>query len=71
MSYLKPCPCGDTPDILYISDAGQGGKWATASGDCCGSWEFEFRTSYNPLDSDVCMADAIRVWNDLPRGWID
>ena len=66
---LKICPCGKIPEMLYISDAGQGGKWAEATH--CGDWVTEFRTSYTALDSDECMEYAIQAWNDLDRGAID
>ena len=67
MSELKPCPCGKTPKTLYISDAGQGGKWAYMAGDCCGDWEHEFRTAYLPLDSDELYGQAVIEWNLLAR----
>ena len=66
---LKPCPCGKTPEKLYISDAGQGSKWALVSGGCCGEWSIEFRTSYEALDSDKCMEYAVQSWNETERGW--
>ena len=64
---LKPCPCGNTPPELYITDAGQGGKWALVAGACCGEWHIEFRTSYDPIDSPKCMESAIDAWNRAPR----
>lgn len=64
---LLPCPCGKIPTRLYVSDAGQGGKWANVSGDCCGEWTIEFRTGYNALDSAECMEFAIMDWNSAPR----
>ena len=64
---LLPCPCGKTPEKLYIHDTGQGGKWANVNGDCCGVWEIEFRTDYLDYQSDECMALAITAWNDAPR----
>ena len=67
MSDLKKCPCGKVPERLIITDAGQGGKWAYAYGDCCSTWEIEFRTGYYALDSDECMRAAIAFWNDAPR----
>ena len=67
---LKKCQCGKTPKHLDITDAGQGGKWANASGDCCGEWTVEFRTGYHALDSKECMERAIEYWNDAPR-WDD
>ncbi len=64
---IKPCPCGRTPEKLYIHDTGQGGKWANVSGDCCGEWEIEFRTGYHDYGSDECMTLAITAWNEAPR----
>jgi len=69
MSDIKQCPCGKTPEKLYISDAGQGGKWAWVSGCCCGEWSIEFRTNYAALDSDECMKSAIQGWNETERFW--
>ena len=68
MSELKKCPCGKTPIELWITDAGQGGKWANVEGGCCGEWMIEFRTQYNDLKSGECMKLAIEAWNDAPRG---
>ena len=69
MSKLKRCPCGEIPTTLILADNGQGGKWATASGDCCNEWSIEFRTYYAELDSDDCMDTAIEAWNNTPRGF--
>lgn len=65
---LKQCPCGETPEILCITDTGQGGKWAMACCDKCGEWNIEFRTQYFALDSDECYELAVKDWNDAPRG---
>lgn len=67
MDELKPCPCGKTPTRLHVTDAGQGGKWAWATGDCCGEWHLEFRTDYEPLGSDECADYAIERWNRAER----
>jgi len=64
---LKPCPCGKVPTELNITDAGQGGKWAYACGDCCGEWNVEFRTQYLDLDSEACKRIARDEWNGAPR----
>jgi hypothetical protein len=64
---LAACPCGKTPQELSITDAGQGGKWANVSGNCCGEWMIEFRTNYENLDSDKCKALAVEAWNAAPR----
>lgn len=67
---LKPCPCGEIPNELYVTDAGQGGKWAYVYGDCCSTWEIEFRTEYNALDSKECMKLATGAWNEAPRSMV-
>jgi len=64
---IKPCPCGETPDGLCITDAGQGGKWANVAGNCCGEWMIEFRTQYFAQDSDECMKLAREAWNETKR----
>jgi len=64
---LAACPCGKIPPSLCITDAGQGSKWANASGNCCNDWYVEFRTQYYALDSAECMALAIEAWNEAPR----
>lgn len=64
---LAACPCGKTPDTLIITDAGQGGKWAMVCGNCCGDWMIEFRTGYNPLESDECERLARDAWNAARR----
>lgn len=64
---LLACPCGKVPTELGIADANQGGKWAFVHGDCCGEWMIEFRTDYNPLESDECKRLAREAWNSAPR----
>lgn len=64
---LKPCPCGAVPTDLSIIDNGQGGKWASATGNCCGEWSIEFRTKFAALDSDKCKELARKAWNLAPR----
>ena len=67
MEELKPCPCGKVPTKVFATDAGQGGKWANVSGDCCGEWSIEFRTQYAALGSSECMNLAVEAWNEAPR----
>ena len=67
MKKLAICPCGQIPKKLFITDNGQGMKWASVYGSCCGEWEIEFRTHYKPFDSDECMELAIDAWNDATR----
>jgi hypothetical protein len=62
---LKPCPCGQTPSKLHISDTGQGGKYADVFGDCCGDWKIEFRQQYTT--GDEAMGLAITAWNIATR----
>ena len=66
---LKKCPCGKTPTKLYICDAGQGGKWAYVYGDCCNTWEIEFRSQYKDINSEECYAFAVEAWNEASRGF--
>lgn len=68
---IKPCPCGETPKELGLNYNGQGSKWATAVGTCCGEWEVEFRTGYEALDSEKCMEYALEAWNRAPRAELD
>ena len=64
---LKPCPCGETPEELHVSDEA-GCKHAFVTGSCCGEWIVEFRTiNYNPHSSDSMQA-AIKSWNETKRG---
>lgn len=65
MQNLKPCPCGIVPENLLIADNGV--KWAYVYGDCCSNWEVEFRTGYNPIESDECKSLALYAWNHAPR----
>jgi hypothetical protein len=67
---LNPCPCGKTPTKLCLCDAGQGGKWANVSGDCCNEWTLEFRTEYNALDSEKCIELATERWNEATNALI-
>jgi len=65
MIMLKICPCGKTPDVLSITDANQGGKWACVSCDKCGEWTIEFRTQYCIGEELVRL--ATEAWNEAPR----
>lgn len=67
MNELLACPCGKTPTMLDICYNGQGSKWATASGNCCGEWSVEFRTKYFDFDSNECIELAVEAWNLAPR----
>ena len=64
---LKTCPCGKTPQELFITDGNQGGKYALVYGDCCGEWQIEFRTDYHPIDSHECKKNAMSAWNYARR----
>ena len=63
---LKPCPCGETPRTLHLTPGD--GKWAWVSGDCCNEWTIEFITKGFALDTDSCMEQAIKFWNEATRG---
>lgn len=63
---LQPCPCGKTPTALQITGDEQA-KWAHVSGNCCGTWEVEYRNNYAKLASPEAMALAKSAWNDADR----
>ncbi len=71
MDKLKPCPCGRHVSDVDITDAGQGGKWANVSGNCCGEWTIEFRTQYLDLASPECKALGVEAWNEATRAQED
>lgn len=62
---LLACPCGRPIDDLFVSDAGQCGKYMNVSGNCCGEWMIEFRANY--ATGDELMALAREAWNSAPR----
>ena len=64
---LARCPCGAVPQMLGIMDTGQGGKYKSVMGSCCGEWMIEFRANYHADDSLECMELAIEAWNRAPR----
>lgn len=65
--YLAPCPCGQTPKALSVSE-GVSFKNAYVRGACCGEWEIEFRTGYHPAGSNEINALAVAAWNGAQRG---
>lgn len=69
MQELKPCPCGQTPTSLDVI-IGDCSKWAYVSGNCCSEWNVEFRTEYNPVESEECKALAVEAWNRASRGTV-
>ncbi len=64
---LAPCPCGETPDYVYVSIITQGTKWAYVAPSCCATWEIEFRTYYNDEGSPELNHLALEAWNGAPR----
>jgi len=64
---LKRCPCGAIPNELYVTDTGQGGKWANVCGSCCGYWQIEFRTQYARPESAKMKQLATEAWNEADR----
>ena len=64
MSTRKACPCGKIPDTLHVQPDGAG-KWAHVMGDCCGTWEMEFRASY--AEGNELEVLANKAWNEAPR----
>ena len=62
---LKECPCGETPQRLYI-EVGDCGNRLWTRGTCCGDWSVEFRSDYQPHVKEI-MAHAVEAWNAAPR----
>lgn len=65
---IKECPCGKTPEGLYIEMVGAtqvGAKLGAASGSCCGTWRIEFINNYATGDDTTRL--AVQAWNDAPR----
>jgi hypothetical protein len=63
---LRPCPCGKTPEGLFITDhEGGSGKWKYVRGNCCGAWEIEYRSGYLKGVEDLRLAAF--AWNQAPR----
>ena len=71
MSELKQCPCGETPTKLHLKDNGQGYKYVSVTPECCGDWTTECRTVNYETQSVETYVNAVKAWNDLPRGWVD
>ena len=67
MEEAKKCPCGQTPLHLHVVDNGQGTKYASVYGSCCGEWLIEFSANYKALDSKECYELAVKAWNEAPR----
>ena len=65
---IAPCPCGEIPEKLCVQEAGPSCRWAMVNGYCCGDWHIEFRTNYEPLDSEENKRMAREAWNAAPRG---
>ena len=63
---LKPCPCGEVPAELHISE-GATLTYAYVSGSCCNEWATEFRTDkYSPYSKES-MVNAVKIWNSTKR----
>ncbi len=62
---LALCPCGQTPDNLFVEVIAPG-KYARAHGDCCGRWAIEFLINYEK-EGKAGMRKATEAWNDTPR----
>jgi hypothetical protein len=65
---LAKCPCGKTPESLYIEGDGRASRWAMADGNCCGIWHIVFGRNNSEIDSDECIALAEKAWKEAPRG---
>lgn len=68
MSDLEPCPCGKTPEKLFITD-GHLARYSWASPDCCGEWAIEFDNHYQTMSTDAndVMDLAVAAWNEASR----
>ena len=62
---LNPCPCGETPEGLYI-EMPERGKYGRASGQCCAEWGVEFKNNFE-ADGNKTMLKAAKAWNEAPR----
>lgn len=62
---LKPCPCGATPEGLYI-EMPERGKYGLASPQCCSVWTVEFRNGFEG-NQEITLQKAAKAWNDAPR----
>ena len=68
VSKIKPCQCGKQPGGLYIARQHSRSDYShVRAGDCCGSWEIEFRTGLHPLYSAKTMDAAVDAWNGAVR----
>ena len=65
MTDRAPCPCGEVPEKLCISDPN--GRWAYVSGYCCGEWRVEFRADYMTIGDTELEARAEKAWTAAPR----
>ena len=64
---LVPCPCGQIPENIIVSESDGAGKWGVGNPSCCGEWAFEFRLSYHDPDGMAAKILAFDSWNELPR----
>ena len=64
---LAKCPCGKTPDALWLRKSPDGFKWAFLTPTCCNEWTIEFNTNGLDIDDPECMALAAKEWNGAPR----
>ena len=67
MNPLNPCPCGQVPERLIVSDDDVDGC-AYVWGSCCGQWKIVFYAGEDGVNSPECMALAREAWNAAPRG---
>jgi len=60
---LKPCPCGETPEL---NDYMYGVKWRYVV-TCCDN-KIDILSSEGTKDVEDYLNDRIDAWNDAPRG---
>lgn len=61
----KICPCGEAPTDLMIH-VPQGSKYGIVSGNCCGTWNIEFKAGF-PKDNQDLAQKAEQAWDEAPR----
>lgn len=63
---LKPCPCGETPKELHITNDSDY-EFAVVSGDCCQEWHVMFDSHKFGYGYNAEYKAAVEAWNESPR----
>lgn len=65
MIEIKPCPCGNTPDELYVSE-GSTFRWRYVECKC--GWMIEARiNTLRPHCEEQDYLECVDAWNAMPR----